>query len=339
MDYIGYKCQVCDEYFYVGDDIVVCPECGTPHHRECYKNLGHCVNEDKHSQGFDYISDMDADNNTEKDNNEENLDLIICKKCGAKNPNNALFCSKCGETFLDKSATSQENKRETKENEQPFSPFTTSEGSPNIILLDPLAGVKPDTDLGDGVTAAEAAKYVKQNTPYFITVFNNIKKYSKSRFNFCAAIFGGGYLLYRKMYKIGTIVTIIEALLMIASSYLTHFINTDPAFSQISSAISDYDMVLYLEKLSALSPLEVFVYFSYSIIGFVSIAISIAIGFIANRMYYNHCKKEITKIKKTVEKPEDFNDTIKLKGGVNIGLALSLWVSYIIISYLPRVFY
>ena len=55
MDYIGYKCPVCDKYFHVGDDVVVCPECGTPHHRECYKNLGHCVNEDKHSQGFDYI--------------------------------------------------------------------------------------------------------------------------------------------------------------------------------------------------------------------------------------------------------------------------------------------
>ncbi len=339
MDYIGSKCQVCDEYFHVGDDIVVCPECGTPHHRDCYKKLGHCVNEDKHSQDFDYLNELKTETTIENENYNRDTDLIVCKKCGAKNPNNALFCSRCGESFINQSTVNQNHQQDNKGNEQPFSPFSSSSGSPNVILFDPLAGVKPDTDLGDGVTAAEAAKYVKQNTPYFITIFNNIKNYSKSRFNFCAALFGGGYLLYRKMYKIGTIITVIEALVMIVSTYLAHFITTDPAFSQIATALSQYDMMLYLEKLSALSSLETFVYFSYSILGFVSLGISITVGFLANRMYFNHCKKEIVKIKKSVEKPEDFNDVVKSKGGVNIGLALSLWISYIIISYLPRVFY
>ena len=338
MDYIGNKCQVCDNEFVKGDDIVVCPECGTPHHRECYKNLGRCVNEDKHSQGFDYISDLNAEKDEQNNTSESDCDLIICKNCGAKNPNNALFCSKCGESFINQSATAQNFQQENKENEQPYPPFSST-GSPNIILLDPLAGVKPETDLGDGVTAAQAAKYVKQNTPYFITIFNNIKNYSKSRFNFCAAIFGGGYLLYRKMYKIGTIITIIEAVLMMATTYLSYFISTDPVFTQIMDLYSKQDVNALLEKVTTLSSLETFVMFIYPMLNFLSIAMSIAVGFLANRMYFNHCKKEIVKIKKSVEKPEDFNDVVKSKGGVNIGLALSLWISYIIISYLPRVFY
>ncbi len=337
MDYFGYKCQVCDNEFVKGDDIVVCPECGTPHHRECYNNLGHCINESKHSQGYDYLKDIEKQKE-ETINTDENCELITCKVCGAKNPSDAFFCSRCGEPFQNNTATENTGKQNNNE-ETPQSPFTSIPGAPNILVLDPLAGVKPETDLGDGVTIGEAAKYVRQNTPYFATVFNSIKTFSKSRFNFCAAIFGGGYLLYRKMYKIGTIITVIEALIMIASTYLAHFISTDPVFSQLMTLYSQQDYNGVMGKLSTFSSLETFVLFIYPFLNFLSLAISIAVGFLANRMYFNHCKKEIIKIKKSVEKPEDVDSALKTKGGVNMGLALSLWISYIAISYLPRFFY
>lgn len=48
MNYINYKCPVCNNQFTEDDDIVVCPECGTPHHRECYIQNGICANADKH---------------------------------------------------------------------------------------------------------------------------------------------------------------------------------------------------------------------------------------------------------------------------------------------------
>lgn len=46
------KCPVCEKEFANEDDIVVCPLCGTPHHRDCYKKNGECGNYDKHSEGF-----------------------------------------------------------------------------------------------------------------------------------------------------------------------------------------------------------------------------------------------------------------------------------------------
>ena len=47
MNYQGVCCPVCGKPFQEGDDIVVCPECGAPHHRECYKSLGHCALQDQ----------------------------------------------------------------------------------------------------------------------------------------------------------------------------------------------------------------------------------------------------------------------------------------------------
>lgn len=46
------KCPICEKEFTNSDDIVVCPLCGTPHHRDCYKKNGECGNYDKHSEGF-----------------------------------------------------------------------------------------------------------------------------------------------------------------------------------------------------------------------------------------------------------------------------------------------
>ena len=48
MKYTSYKCPVCNNQFSEEDDVVVCPECGTPHHRECYIQNGNCANADKH---------------------------------------------------------------------------------------------------------------------------------------------------------------------------------------------------------------------------------------------------------------------------------------------------
>ena len=52
MKYTGIPCAACKKPFEDGDDIVVCPECGTPYHRACYKELGHCIHEQRHAEGY-----------------------------------------------------------------------------------------------------------------------------------------------------------------------------------------------------------------------------------------------------------------------------------------------
>ena len=51
MKLSGIPCVACGKKFTPEDDIVVCPECGAPYHRACYKELGHCVHADRHAEG------------------------------------------------------------------------------------------------------------------------------------------------------------------------------------------------------------------------------------------------------------------------------------------------
>ena len=48
MDLKNYFCPVCGNDFNEDDDVVFCPECGTPHHRSCWMENGKCINENLH---------------------------------------------------------------------------------------------------------------------------------------------------------------------------------------------------------------------------------------------------------------------------------------------------
>lgn len=64
-------CPVCKKEFENGDDIVVCPECGTPHHRECYNLIGHCVNKGLHQANYNYYEDTKPIESKKSDNEGE----------------------------------------------------------------------------------------------------------------------------------------------------------------------------------------------------------------------------------------------------------------------------
>lgn len=55
MRYLGGKCPICEVEFNNDSDIVVCPDCGTPHHRECWAKEGRCANARLHKDGFVFV--------------------------------------------------------------------------------------------------------------------------------------------------------------------------------------------------------------------------------------------------------------------------------------------
>lgn len=73
MKYSNYKCPVCSNQFTEDDDVVVCPDCGTPHHRECYINNGKCFNQDKHDTNEPI--EVEFADVEENENTQENIDF------------------------------------------------------------------------------------------------------------------------------------------------------------------------------------------------------------------------------------------------------------------------
>ena len=50
----GATCVRCHAYLFDDDDVVYCPVCGAPHHRDCYNELGHCALEALHGTDKQY---------------------------------------------------------------------------------------------------------------------------------------------------------------------------------------------------------------------------------------------------------------------------------------------
>ena len=88
MDYLGEKCPVCNKEFTADDDIVVCPDCGTPHHRECYAANGKCAHEEYHFIGRRWEK--------KADDKLASTQMITCKYCGMTNIGEADTCKYCG---------------------------------------------------------------------------------------------------------------------------------------------------------------------------------------------------------------------------------------------------
>lgn len=328
MDYIGIKCPVCQNTFTQDDDVVVCPECGTPHHRECYEKNGECINYQKHKDGYTF--DVSKQDTSSQSTDNTGSDKKVCPRCKTENPENMFYCGKCGFPLGMKQY----------ENPQKGSSVTVNVNGNTFDPFDPMAGIAPDTEMGEDVTAGEIAKYVQNNTSYFLRVFTSLKNSKRGRFSFVGFLFGGGYLLYRKMYTKGIILTAVTAILLIVETLLC----LSPQYAELSATIqelmnnapslysaeftSHYTEFMKSLDLSSIIMLS-FIYVSAG----VQIAIKIIVALSANKWYFKHCKKKISTIKK--KNPENLNQELEHKGGVNKALAASLMVVYLIISYLP----
>ena len=169
MDFTKFHCPVCNKNFLENDDVVVCPECGTPHHRECYKLTGKCFNEALHG------TDISVDN--------------------FKNPEE----EKTGKIPHFKP---EENSSEAtaKNDENPFK--ININGAPDFIKF---ASAQDHLIEGKHSSLFEAA--VGKNQFYYIPKFNFFSSYNKKvSFNFIAFLAPLTWSLYRKMYKISALI-------------------------------------------------------------------------------------------------------------------------------------
>ena len=308
--YEGLSCPVCGKAFEDRDDIVACPVCGAPHHRDCWKSEGHCHFEDKHGTADQWSRETAAANRS--------ADTRRCPHCGADNSPFVEFCGHCGRPI-----EGQAWQSEPQPEPQFQTPPAYGEYAPyRIRQTNQYGGVDKDAVIA-GVSAEDLAAVVVQNTPYYLPRFSKMDQTGKAvSFNWMAFLFTPYWLMFRKNYLFGALTLLFSLLSAALTSYV-----------QIvklgwTGSVSMTDVLTQLnEILQTGSPLAKYIYL---IEGFtlISFLISLAFGLFGNRLYMQTCVGRVTRLR--AQSPTTYKARLATVGGVSIGLAmLAILITYI----------
>lgn len=179
-------CPICNKNFSQDDDIVVCPVCGTPHHRSCYLKEQQCANFDKHETGWLY--------QTENKHGREDA-VQTCSRCGNENASDSLFCNLCGTPLQHNDVTTPS---------QTTMPWLKQ-------AMSPLGDLNAKEKLGE-FQVADFAAFIGSNTLYFLPKFKQFQNKKAISINFPALLAPSIYFLYRKMYLPGIFMLIMDLL-------------------------------------------------------------------------------------------------------------------------------
>ncbi len=310
------KCPVCDKLFTKDDDIVFCPHCGTPHHRECYNKTGHCINADKHNTGFEYKSEK-ADFIQPKDDTAKNNEYYHTEEnANTDNQNYSQFNHTAGVNF-NVGKTAYEKSNETIE----------------------------------GKSISEIACVISTNIERFIKKFKANKLFS---WNWGAFFFGPYYLLFRKMNIHGlTFLALNYAVSFAVQGFYYEKINN--FYNFMNSNIDNMNEILSNPK-GKLGVEMMSLYHEILpaalIIMIASLVINIVIAVFADKFYRKKVLTVIDKVNSNLEDGATFTSTLPMMndekisqqdmkklylsklGGTSIFLPLMIYAAIMLISFL-----
>lgn len=332
MRYENEKCPACGVAFSEGDEVVVCPDCGTPQHRSCYNENGHCANEHLHAEGFVWEgqkkeAQTDVKTKPEGEDKAENDDVCICPDCGTENKKRSLVCTNCG-AVLSPEIREQFN-----------GPVT----APVFIDGQPVND-KDYIDEEKTVTVKEAACFIQNRKESYIKTFLDAKiNHRKPKFNIAAFLLGPYWFFYRKIYKAGfgfagisfAINCFMMSFFMTAcGDAMKFFMENYAALAQESANEALYaQYVELLIKGIETHPTEISLIFVMNVL---LVAVNIVAGIIANKIYLNHIKTTIAKIRSVIPNPSAQYTYIYAKGGTTI---LNAFLIGMAIYYLTDIFF
>lgn len=219
--YTGNHCPVCNKAFTDTDDIVVCPECGTPYHRDCWQKAGGCVHEQEHADGYEWKPDLQSAQQSAEAAELER----VCPNCGAHNDPQARFCSHCGTPFAPASQqTAAGNGPVYARPNGPDAGSASGQGYAGAAgTARQSAGfsglfrreIGPE-DTIDGIKAKDWASYLGPSSLAYLSQFIRMDETRrKTGVSFAAFFLGPVYFFYRKMWKAGIALTLLSFVLML----------------------------------------------------------------------------------------------------------------------------
>lgn len=207
-NYNGVSCPICNIPFKQGDDIVVCPDCGTPHHRHCYAQNGECANSASHGASFEFILPASAI-------------TFPCPNCGSACHDEQRFCEHCG-TPLKPAEDPIGPAAQTPANAGTYGGFQGQQGQdPNVQGPGAGAGyytlpanLDPTVGTVDDIPVADWAAFIGPQAEVYLAHFKRSDVIGRNtKFCWSAALMAPFYFFYRKMWKFGAMAAIANMLL------------------------------------------------------------------------------------------------------------------------------
>lgn len=295
-NYLGNKCMVCGQRFDENDDVVVCPDCGTPYHRDCYIKEGRCINEKLHESGKGWEPEPDNDGEGYKK----------CESCGNVNKPHTIICENCGSPMLE----------ELNENLQDDSigGFEASSMGFGFDPMDKYCGINPEEEFED-VRLKHLADFVGTNQVYYLPMFKKMKDTGKKiSLNIVSMFAPQLYFANRKMW-LWTILTIIIVTILNLPMLIYNLMEMRnmAEYAELFEAAGFTGD--FLEKFSRSAMLAL-----YDKLSYVDIAFRVVLMLFSNWLYYRHCIKKINLNKD--ENGEVSSEVLSEAGGTSIGAML-----------------
>ncbi len=306
--YEGQSCPVCGQYFGESDDVVACPQCGAPHHRDCWKKEGHCHFAADHGTDRQWAKPESETPNTSVAHDRPHHK---CPNCGKDNPEFAEFCSFCGREIDHPDWTSEppHPPRVNQYTPPPRGDF----GAFRAPFQDPFGGI-PRTEEIEGVSVETIAEVLGPQSAYYLPRFYKMSRSGKKiSWNWSAFLLSYNWLLYRKNLLLGWLCFVFMEVLGVF--YLKA---AEP-----------------LEKLLSASPIPALTGDSYLLLWIlwlsfgVMLAVHVLLGMFGNWLYMQNVLKKARKLQ---EDPDlQYNQSFLNTGGTSFAMAIlpNLCVAFI----------
>lgn len=222
-------CPVCRERFRDGDDITVCPECGTPHHRECYLKLNRCGLEEYHAEGFVWkgrLPDEPMQSMPSAAEIRSGVPEPIERKTNNLSDDTDADDTETDDTEIDDTETDDTEKTDDEQSGKTLEifglPDPDSDTFGGMGMDDPVKelykmindGAKGD----DGVSMQELIAYTGTSIWHYSRAFRSFRNKGENgrrrvtSFNLCSGLFSPIFQFYRKMDVLGVILLILSVL-------------------------------------------------------------------------------------------------------------------------------
>ena len=225
------------------DDIVVCPDCGAPYHRDCYEKLGRCIHSAAHAAGYEWKFPY------------QESELCTCPACGERTLRSEEHCRCCGAVLPPEGAEEPADRSEDPgEGSFDYSSFYRQFQETGTPSADPMKQAYEAAfgkeEAMDGIPCADWASYIGPASPAYMNTYCRMQlAHSKVSMSFSALLFGPFYFFYRKAWK--PAFGFLAAELLLAVPTLLQLMQITG--STMAPALSDSTMVLLARICSALS--------------------------------------------------------------------------------------